>query len=175
SKQSYPSSLMGSIALIRQTLSDANWYNNAYGKTDVRYFNEPVEFNAALASLTNIAQAGVVFETNDDRSLLRANQLFNEFKLNNVAMVGSGYEYVRLADIKASGRSLILPLNFPAAPEVEQVADQLDVSLADLRHWERAPANAAALAQAGVPFALTTYRLKELKQFWPNLRKAVKQ
>lgn len=175
SKQSYPSSLMGSIALIRQTLSDANWYNNAYGKTDVRYFNEPVEFNAALASITDIAQAGVVFETNDDRSLLRANQLFNEFKLNNVAMVGSGYEYVRLADIKASGRSLILPLNFPAAPEVEQVADQLDVSLADLRHWERAPANAAALEQAGVPFALTTYRLKELKQFWPNLRKAVKQ
>ena len=174
SKQSYPSSLMGSIALVRQTLSDAAWYNNAYGKTDVRYFNEPVEFNAALQSLANISSTGVVFETTDDRTLLRAHNVLAEFGLKNVAMVGSGFEYVRLNEIKASGRKLILPLNFPAAPSVEQVADQLDVSLADLRHWERAPANAAELANAGVPFALTTYKLKDTKQFWPNLRKAVK-
>ncbi|GAB2915621.1 amidohydrolase family protein [Rheinheimera gaetbuli] len=174
SKQSYPSSLMGSMALIRQTLSDATWYNQAYGKTDVRYFDAPVEFNAALQSLTNVNQTGVVFETTDDRSLLRAHHLLNEFKLDNAAMVGSGFEYVRLKDVKAMQRKLILPLNFPAAPEVEQVADQLDVNLADLRHWERAPANAAELARVGVPFALTTFKLKEKKDFWPNLRKAVK-
>ncbi len=174
SKQSYPSSLMGSIALIRQTLSDANWYRNAYGKTDVRYFNEPVEFNATLQSLTDINQRGVVFETASDLSLLRAHQLLKEFNLDNAVMVGSGFEYVRLDEVKASGRSLILPVNFPSAPAVEQVADQLDISLADLRHWERAPANAAALANAGIPFALTTYKLKDNKQFWPNVRKAVK-
>lgn len=173
SKQSYPSSLMGSMALIRQTLSDANWYNQAYGKTDVRYFNAPIEFNAALQSLADINQAGAVFETADDRSLLRAHNLLNEFKLDNAAMVGSGFEYVQLDEVKAMGRSFILPLNFPAAPAVERVADQPDINLADLRHWERAPANAAALARAGVPFALTTFKLKETKQFWPNLRKAV--
>jgi imidazolonepropionase-like amidohydrolase len=175
SKQSYPSSLMGSIALIRQTLSDASWYNTAYGKTDVRYFNEPVEFNAALQSLANIQQQGAVFETTDDRALLRAHSLLSEFNLSNAVMVGSGFEYVRLDEIKAAGRKLILPLNFPAAPAVEQVADQLDISLADLRHWERAPTNAAALENAGIPFAFTTYKLKDNKQFWPNLRKAVKQ
>uniref|UniRef100_A0A486XS95 Secreted enzyme, contains two amidohydrolase related domains n=1 Tax=Rheinheimera sp. BAL341 TaxID=1708203 RepID=A0A486XS95_9GAMM len=174
SKQSYPSSLMGSMALFRQTLSDANWYSQAYGKTDVRYFNEPVEFNAALQNLSTLAQQGAIFETADDRSLLRAHLLLNEFNLNNAAMVGSGYEYVRLDEIKAMQRQLILPLNFPAAPAVEQVADQLDVSLADLRHWERAPSNAAMLDQAGVPFALTTFKLKDKKDFWPNLRKAVK-
>ncbi|MDX1391094.1 MAG: amidohydrolase family protein, partial [Rheinheimera sp.] len=173
SKQSYPSSLMGSIALIRQTLSDANWYNSAYGKTDVRYFNEPIEFNAALQNLANMASTGGVFETTDDRALLRAHQLLNEFNLKNVAMVGSGFEYVRLNDIKQSGRSVILPVNFPAAPAVEQVADQLDINLADLRHWERAPSNAAALASAGVPIALTTFKLKDTKDFWPNVRKAV--
>lgn len=174
SVQSYPSSLMGSIALIRQTLSDANWYSQAYGKTDVRYFNEPIEYNAALDSLSQLAQQGTIFETSDDRSLLRAHVLLNEFKLQNAALVGSGYEYVQLDAIKAMQRKLILPLNFPAAPAVEQLADQLDINLADLRHWERAPANAAALASAGVPFALTTYKLKEKKDFWPNLRKAVK-
>lgn len=174
SVQSYPSSLMGSIALIRQTLSDANWYNQAYGKTDVRYFNAPIEYNAALDSLSQLAQQGAIFETSDDRSLLRAHLLLNEFKLQNAALVGSGYEYVQLDAVKAMQRKLILPLNFPAAPAVEQLADQLDVNLADLRHWERAPANAAALASAGVPFALTTFKLKEKKDFWPNLRKAVK-
>ncbi|MDP5149977.1 amidohydrolase family protein [Rheinheimera baltica] len=174
SEQSYPSSLMGSIALIRQTLSDANWYNQAYGKTDVRYFNAPIEYNAALQGLSNINQQGAIFETTDDRSMLRAHLLLNEFNLTNATMVGSGYEYVRLDDVKAMQRKLILPLNFPAAPEVEQLSDQIDVNLADLRHWERAPANAATLAKAGVPFALTTFKLKDKKDFWPNLRKAVK-
>lgn len=174
SKQSYPSSLMGSIALIRQTLSDANWYNQAYGKTDLRYYSEPVAYNAALESLTRLTSQGAVFETTDDRSFLRADTLLNEFNLKNAVMLGSGFEYVRVKDVRDSGRSLILPINFPAAPEVGQLADQLDVNLADLRHWERAPANAAELAKAGVPFALTTHRLKEKKDFWPNLRKAVK-
>ncbi|CAM3861518.1 amidohydrolase family protein [Rheinheimera salexigens] len=173
SKQSYPSSLMGSIALIRQTLSDANWYQQAYGKTDTRFYTEPVEFNAALQQLGGLNDLGAIFETTDDRSFLRADKLLNEFALNNAVLVGSGYEYVRLDEVKQSGRSLILPLNFPAAPEVKQVSDQPDVDLASLRHWERAPSNAAALANAGVPFALTTYKLKDKKQFWPNLRKAV--
>ncbi|MGI5308767.1 amidohydrolase family protein [Rheinheimera sp. WS51] len=174
SKQSYPSSLMGSIALIRQTLSDANWYQQAYGKSDTRFYNQPVEFNAALEQLGGLNEFGAVFETTDDRSFLRADKLLNEFALKNAVMVGSGYEYVRLNEVKDSGRSLILPLNFPAAPEVKQVSDQPDVDLASLRHWERAPTNAAALDKAGVPFALTTYKLKDKKQFWPNLRKAVK-
>ena len=51
SQQQYPSSLMGSIALVRQTLSDANWYENSYGKQS---HNQSVEFNAALDSLTDI-------------------------------------------------------------------------------------------------------------------------
>lgn len=174
STQSYPSSLMGSIALIRQTLSDADWYNKAYGKTDTRYFGQPVEFNAALGSLANLAQQGIIFETADERSLLRANQLLKEFKLDNAVLVGSGFEYARLDEVKATGKTLILPLSFPAAPQVNQLSDQLDVSLADLRHWERAPANAAAVAGAGIPFALTTYKLEKKDQFWPNLRKAVK-
>lgn len=173
STQSYPSSLMGSIALIRQTLSDANWYQQAYGKTDVRYFGAPIEYNAALESLAKLEQQGLIFESADDRALLRVDSLLREFSLKNAAIVGSGYEYAQLPQIKNINRTLILPLDFPAAPEVVRLDDQLDVSLADLRHWERAPANAAELAKAGVPFALTTYKLDKKDQFWPNLRKAV--
>ncbi len=170
SKQQYPSSLMGSIALIRQTLSDANWYEEAFGK---QAHNGPVEFNAALAELGPIEQEGIVFKISDDKSLLRAHDVFSSFNVP-VTYLGSGFEYARLAAIKATNSSIILPLNFPAAPEVNGVDDHLDVSLADLRHWERAPGNAAALAQAGIDFSFTLHDLKKADDFWPNLRKAVR-
>lgn len=169
SVQQYPSSLMGSIALIRQTLSDANWYEQAYGKNA---HNGPVEYNAALANLAALEQEGMVFKVNDDKSLLRAHDVFSSFSVP-VTFVGSGYEYARLEAIKATNSRLILPLNFPAAPEVAGIDDHLDVSLADLRHWERAPGNAAALAAANIDFSFTLHELKKADDFWPNLRKAV--
>ncbi len=169
SKQQYPTSLMGSIALIRQTLSDANWYQEAAGK---QAYNAPVEFNAALAELGNIEQQGIVFKVADDRSLLRAHEVFSSFNVP-VTYVGSGYEYARLNAIKATQSPLILPLNFPAAPSVKGLDDHLDVSLANLRHWERAPGNAAALAQADIDFSFTMHQLNKAADFWPNLRKAV--
>lgn len=169
SQQQYPDSLMGSIALIRQTLSDANWYEQAYGKDA---HNGPVEYNAALAELGPIEQEGMVFAVSDDKSLLRAYSVLNEFDVP-VTFVGSNYEYARLDAVKATNAKLILPLNFPAAPEVSGVHDALDVELADLRHWERAPGNAAALAGADIDFSFTLHQLKKADDFWPNLRKAV--
>ncbi|HCU66514.1 MAG TPA: amidohydrolase [Rheinheimera sp.] len=173
SKQSYPSSLMGSIALIRQTLSDANWYRDAYGKQDTLISQQPVEFNAALAALAKLPQAGLVFETTDDRAVLRVDSLLKEFNLQNAVLLGSGFEYSRINEIKNTGRSFIMPVAYPEAPAVASIDDQLDVNLAQLRHWERAPANLASMAKAGIPFALTTHALEKKDQFWPNLRKAV--
>ncbi|MCA1767016.1 MAG: amidohydrolase family protein, partial [Idiomarina sp.] len=170
SQQQYPSSLMGSIALVRQTLSDANWYENSYGK---QAHNQPVEFNAALDSLTTIESQGIVFKVSDEKSLLRADDVFDQFNVPSV-YVGSGYEYARLDAVKNAESDLILPLNFPAAPEVAGVDGHLDVDLAKLRHWERAPSNPAMLANAGVNFALTLHDLEKSESFWPNLRKAVK-
>ncbi|MGM0480956.1 MAG: amidohydrolase family protein [Pseudomonadota bacterium] len=170
SQQQYPSSLMGSIALVRQTLSDANWYEEAYGK---QAQNEPVEFNAALQSLADIESTGIVFKVQDEKSLLRADAVFDQFNVPTV-YVGSGYEYARLNDVKKAGSPLILPVNFPAAPDVAGVDAHLDVDLAKLRHWERAPANPGMLAEAGVDFALTLHGLDKAEQFWPNVRKAVR-
>jgi imidazolonepropionase-like amidohydrolase len=169
SQQQYPGSLMGSIALIRQTLSDANWYEDAQGKDA---YNGQVEYNAALAELGPIEQEGMLFAVSDDKSLLRANSVFSEFDVP-VTYVGSNYEYARLDAIKATEATLVLPLNFPAAPEVSGVDDDLDVELADLRHWERATGNAAALAAADIDFSFTLHQLQKASDFWPNLRKAV--
>lgn len=173
SRQAYPSSLMGSIALIRQTLSDANWYEQSQGKTDNRYFNTPIEYNSALAALMKVEQQGVLFETAETLSLLRADKLMADFSVPTVH-VGSGREYGKIKQIKATQDTIIVPVNFPKAPRLTDVDDGLDVSLATLRHWERAPTNPAVLAQNNVSFAFSHHGLKKTGDFWPNIRKAVK-
>jgi imidazolonepropionase-like amidohydrolase len=173
SKQSYPSSLMGSIALIRQTLSDTQWYKQANGKTSSLITGEPVEYNSALASLASLGSEGMVFDAGDSLSVVRAHALFSEYDVNAVYL-GDGLEYSRLSQIKNIGATLILPLNFPKAPELASFEDQLDTSLAELRHFERAPGNPAMLEQAGVTFAFTQHGLKDKKDFFKAVNKAIK-
>ncbi|TCI04863.1 amidohydrolase [Corallincola luteus] len=168
SEQAYPTSLMGSISLIRQTLTDAQWYTAAHKQQGAT--NLAIEYNAALAGLSEIAERGIVFKTTDDLMLLRAAGLFNEFDVPLTAL-GSHYEYGRLREIKASGVNIVLPLNFPDAPTVDSLDDAADVTLAKLRHWERAPGNPAALANAKIPFALT--REGSNGSFWQNLKQAM--
>ncbi|MCC5880322.1 MAG: amidohydrolase family protein [Idiomarina sp.] len=170
STQQYPASLMGSIALIRQTLSDARWYNDAQGRT--LSGGGVLEHNAALSALSNLSERGVVFEADDEQDVLRAKAVFAEFDVP-VTFVGSGYEYARLEDMRSTESQFILPLNFPAAPDVSAQYAELDVSVADLRHWERAPGNPAMLADAGIDFAFTLHGLDDRKDFLSNVRKAV--
>ena len=47
------------------------------------------------------------------------------------------------------------------------------VSLRDLKHWELAPTNPGAIEKANIPFAITSADLRDPKQFWANLRKAM--
>ncbi|WP_457392327.1 amidohydrolase family protein [Roseateles sp. P5_E1] len=166
---SYPTSLMGSIALERQTLLNARW---AAGPAPA---GERREFNASLGALAPAlsGKQPIVHEVLDEEDLLRVARLRDEFGLKLIAQ-GTGHEYRKAAQLKALGLPLLLPLAFPAAPEVEQPESALDVPLHQLQHWERAPGNAAALQAAGVEFAISTQGLKDVrKEFWPRLRQAV--
>ncbi len=71
----YPRSLMGSIALIRQTFLDAGWYRrarDAYEKAPAGQ-NAP-ESNLSLEALANLREEGkpVLFETTDGLDIFRA-------------------------------------------------------------------------------------------------------
>jgi imidazolonepropionase-like amidohydrolase len=163
SSQDYPSSLMGAIALLRQTYLDAAWYRNDKTKK---------EYNISLDAFNNLQQLPQIFETTDKLNALRADKIGDEFKVNYI-IKGSGNEYQRLDDIKASGCKFILPLNFPMAYDVEDAYDAMNVSLTELKHWEMAPVNPFAMEKYFIPFAITSSDLKEKKDFWKNLRKAV--
>lgn len=163
STQDYPASLMGTIALIRQTYLNAEWYENAKHKT---------EYNISLEDFNRLLNLPQIFTVNDKLSILRADKIAREFKANYI-IKGAGDEYQLLDDIKNTGRQFIIPVNFPDKPNVEDPYDAQLVSFATLLNWEMAPLNPAALEKAGVTFAFTTDGLKNKMLFWDNLRKAV--
>ena len=172
---SYPNSAMGTIALMKQTLMDAEWYTRAWDayESSGRAFLPP-ETSEALAALEEAVEGSqpVIFETGGEEEYLRAHSLSSEFGLTPWFR-GSGLEY-RLIDV-LSGRTdpLVVPLDFPDAPDVGHPGAALDASVADLRHWYLAPTNPAQLADAGVRFAITSDGLSSLNEFLPNLRIAV--
>ncbi|MFK7807186.1 MAG: amidohydrolase family protein [Saprospiraceae bacterium] len=163
STQSYPGSLMGGIALLRQTYLDADWYENHGHKK---------EYNISLASWNEMKKLPQLFETRDKLEILRADKIAKEFGLT-YNYIGSGDEYRRIAEIKKTGAAIVVGLNFPKAYEVADPIDALRASLADLKHWELAPTNPARLAEANIPIALTTYKLKKKSSFMKQLRKAI--
>ena len=163
SGQSYPASPMGAVALLRQTYLDADWFAKG-GKT--------AESNLSLAAFNQIKALPAFFETTDKLGVLRAGKIGDEFGVKYIVK-GGGDEYQRLDEIKAAGLSLIVPLTFPAAPDVEDPWDADVVTLAELKGWEMAPTNPGALAKAGIPFALTADGLRNKADFWTNLRKAI--
>lgn len=172
----YPNSIMGSVALVRQTLLDAAWYRDLAAYVAENPAAERSEANAALGALEAVVGG--------DQQLLAAarnemdyGRFFNvaaEFELKAPAILGNGYEYRQSALLKESGATVIAPLNFPEPPAVEDPDAALEVSLEKLEHWELAPMNAAALANAEIPLCLTTWDLETPKDdFWKHVRLAV--
>ncbi|MFN0013621.1 MAG: amidohydrolase family protein [Saprospiraceae bacterium] len=163
STQNYPSSLMGVIALIRQTYLDGDWYKNT-GRTE--------EQNLSLEAWNDLQGLPQIFEATDKLDVLRIARIGQEFGKKYVVKT-NGDEYQRLDEVKATGQALIVPINFPEAEDVSNPYDALNVSLNTLKHWEMAASNPARIATAGIPFAITSADIRDKKQFWPNLRKAV--
>lgn len=163
SSQDYPGSAMGAVALIRQSILDAQWYTKQTKQT-----------NLSLEALSNQLKLPVLMEVENKFALLRADRIAKEFGLNNWIYKGRGDEYQRLKEIKSTGKPLVIPLNFPKPYEVQDPFDAQYVSLADLKHWEMAPFNAALLAKEKIPFALTMKGCDQVGEFWKNLRTAIK-
>jgi len=169
----YPTSLLGAIAFIRQGFLDADWYSKSQGIL-AKYpdGNEPIQADRSLEELS-IAKRNkqpFVFRTGNELYIDRSSNIADEFELD-LWILGNGYEYRRIEEMPAS--FMIIPLNFPAKPEVADPQNALQYSTEQLKHWDMAPDNAAKLADAGFQFALTSAELKDKKDFRKNLSRAV--
>lgn len=164
SPEPYPGSLTGAIALLRQTYYDAAWYKNNTSKT---------EYNISLEAFNNLQSLPSVFEANDKYNALRAAAIGKEFGIKYL-IKGGGNEYQRISEIQNTFLKFIIPVNYPEAPDVEDPFDAEEISLAELKHWELAPTNPAALEKNLINFCFTIADLKDKNQFIPNIRKAIK-
>jgi imidazolonepropionase-like amidohydrolase len=164
SAQEYPNSLMGAIALLRQTYLDADWYKKQPATEGT---------NLSLQAWNNNLSLPQIFDANDKWNVLRAQKIANEFGAQYI-IKGGGNEYQRMDEMKATKASFILPLNFPKAMDVEDPNEARFVALGDMKHWEMAPAQPGFFEKAGIVFALTTEGLDNKSDFLPNIRKAIK-
>ncbi|MDF1673445.1 MAG: amidohydrolase family protein [Vicingaceae bacterium] len=164
STQDYPGSLMGMIALLRQTYYDVDWlFNNT--KID--------EYNISLNTIVDNWKLPQIFEANDKLNIMRADKIGDEFETQYI-FKGKGDEYQRISEIKATEGKLIVPLNFPKAYDVEDPYDALKVNYSIVKHWELAPFNLGIIAENEIDFAITASDLKDKKVFLKNLAKAIK-
>lgn len=175
-RSAYPNSPMGAVALARQAMYDALWHRQALeahqaGRSAIR-----PETNDALDVLARFPHSDhlVLVNTANELASLRADEFAREFSLR-IGLVGSGWEYRRLDAIRALHRPIILPLDFPRPPNVSSPEAVLNTSLDELMHWDHAPENPGRLDQAGVPIAFTTHGLRNVNEFLPAVRRAVRR
>ncbi len=173
----YPESLMGVIAVIRQTFFDAQHY--ALDSSD--FLKNPKkrrrpEFNPALEALipASNGKMRVLFEPSDALMVDRGTRLAQELKLN-FCLVSSGEEWRRPELAKAANAPFIVRLDFPELSKMPGEDDWNDISLDQLRAWDWGPENPALLRQQNLEIALTTDGLADKKNFRKNLKGALER
>ncbi len=170
----YPGSLMGAISVLRQVFLDAKWYRDARTAAARRTGVERVPENLTWAALQPViaGEQPVLMVADEMLEVLQASKLAAEAGVP-ASIVTAGDEYKRIAQVTATGRALVVPVNFPDAPDVSDEANALEVRTEELRHWQAAPTNPGVLARAGVTFALSANGLKDVKNFRSMVARAI--
>lgn len=173
SGRTYPGSLMGVIAHIKQTLLDARHYGQAqrtYGENPAG-LRRP-ETDRALQALQPLVEGQMmaVFPAQRAREIRRVLHLAEEFGIK--AAVTGGFEGARTAqELAQAGVPVLFSLDFPTQPR-DQHPDA-EESLAAIRYRVEAPRAAFQLVKAGVTVAFTSGGSRNARDFQEGLRKVV--
>ncbi|MFO0908779.1 MAG: amidohydrolase family protein [Isosphaeraceae bacterium] len=182
---SYPTSLMGIIAHLRQAMLDAEHHQALKTYFEDRGGARP-PFDPALDTLhaARTRAIPVWWEANTRDEIHRVLDLANEF--GTTAVIVGGREAWKVADrLKAGNVPVVLRLELSDEPTVpteaayrERKPEEREEPLAVLRErkrrWDERAANAAALARAGVPFGFATEGVSRLDTFHDKVRQLIK-
>ena len=163
SRQIYPRSLMGVIALIKQNLLDAEWYSKG-GKKE--------QFNLTLESIKELESFPQIIESNNKLDILRISKIAEDFEIDFIVK-GSGDEYQRAEDIKKLNFKYIIPVDFPKPYEINDIYDEEKISLGKLKHWETSIHNPSILKKQKIDFCITSYGLLKDDDFLENIKKTI--
>ncbi len=162
SQQAYPSSIMGFTALLRQFYHDTEAYKKGLIK----------EKDLAIEAFLAHQDLPQVFNASSYLNALRADKIGDQFGVQ-YTIIGGGDEYKRAKTIAETNARFILPLNYPAAYDVEDPYLRDFLSLSDMKHWQQAPANAMMLMAEGVEVAFTSKDLKDPAILHKRIQKSV--
>jgi len=166
----YPDSLMGVIAYIRQTLMDAQQHAaaSAVYQRNPAGLRRPAE-NPSLEALQPALNRTlpVVFVADSEEMIRRAQKIAADFNLNYV-ISGAREAYAIAPELK--NVPVLVSVRWPVAPADKD--DREDQPLRVIRFRQLAPTSPASLAKAGATFALVSGAGKT-GDFLPGIRKAI--
>lgn len=160
----YPTSHMGVVAMMRQTFSDADTRRAMGDHSD----------STILDQITP-ADTTFYYDISQELEAALADDVASELNHPSIVIVDNGTAHRRLDLFKEMGHPVIVPLTYPETPDVFSVGAMDGVDLAELQHWERAPANARWLHNSGLDVALTTSKMRRGEKFWDNLHTAIEK
>ena len=169
---SFPGSLMGSLAYVRQVWLDTDWSTKAQAvyKKNPRGVARPSYDRTEEALANALDHALVLIPANNAIQIRRAFELSERWHVNGV-LYGGQMSYEVANEIAAKKLPVLVDLKWP---EADKDADPDDVpSLNTLRFRDRAPSSPAALAKAGVKFALYSGAITAPKDMLKAAKKSI--
>jgi hypothetical protein len=169
---SFPGSLMGSVAYIRQVFIDTRWYQDAESVYSAHHDGlERPPYDETEAVLGEAIKDNELFLLPGNRELevYRSIRLANELQIRT-AMYGGQDGYEMASFIAASKIPVLVNVNWPTMPKE---GDEDSYMLRDLRLWDRAPSSPAELSKAGVLYGFYSGGLKEPGEILKNVKKAI--
>ncbi len=170
----YPSDILGTVTTMRQVMYDVMRYAEWQARWQANPAMQRPETNDALAALVaaHADPAPPVFHATSLRQIEAAIRVADEFGANAVVL-GTGNEQEMLARLANTDVTVLVPVDFPDEPDVSSDERLPGVSLQLLSRWKNAAANAGAVADANIRFALTPYGMGNVGKFVENVRKAI--
>ena len=169
----FPSSIMGTLAYVHQVWLDTEWST----KAQVAYEKNPgsvarPRYDRTEAALAEALEdhALVLIPANNSVQLRRALELVDRWNVKGV-IYGGQMAYEVAPEIGVKKLPVLVNLKWP---EAEKDADPEDKpSLRTLQFRDRAPSSPAALAKAGVKFALYSGGITAPKDILKAAKKSI--
>lgn len=167
----YPDSLMGVIAHLRQTFLDAQQHaaaRDVYERQPTG-LRRPAE-SAALEALRPLLRRDlpVVLVADSEAMMRRAQAIAREFNLRYI-IAGARDAHAMTSELRDV--PVLVSVRWPVAPSDRE--DREEQPLRVIRERVLAPTTPAALSRAGVPFALVSGS-GSASDFLPGIRKAIR-
>ena len=160
--QSYPGSVMGAMALIRQFYYDLDWYKKGGSNS------KDLAIEAAIKNYS----LPKIFYAENKLNVMRAVKISKELGLN-FSVVSTGLEFENISELAQHNPTLIVPVSFPKAFDLTDLNIVEKLTLQQLRRWNQAPSNLSVLEKNNISFAITPQGTKNAEEFMSNIQKAI--